>query len=143
MLDKLSCFAQALPPSPGLPGDLGGAHGIDPLLAQYMDVESVLGKIINAVIASVGIVALIMIIMGGFWYLTSAGNPEQAKKGGKFIMYAIIGILIITMSYAITFTLISAPRSGWDEEEIDHNASTTSIGSGLEWIGSDWSSVFF
>ena len=143
MLQKFFTFAQALPPSPGVPGDLGGASGIDPGLAQYWDIESILGKVVNLAVASTGVIAMMMIIIGGFWYLTSAGNSEPAKKGMHFIMYAVIGIVVVSLSYAIAYTFTSAPRSGYDRTEIEYNVSSTSIGSGIEWIGGDWSNSAF
>ena len=42
-----------------------------------------------------------IIIIGGYWYLTSAGNAETAEKGKTAVVNAIIGIVIILMSYAI------------------------------------------
>ena len=39
--------------------------------------------------------------IGGFWYITSAGNEETAEKGRATAINAIIGIIIIILSYVI------------------------------------------
>ena len=54
-----------------------------------------------------GIVAIIFIIYGGYQYITSAGNEENAHKGIKTLTFAIIGLLIVFASYAIVNTLFT------------------------------------
>lgn len=49
----------------------------------------------------VGLVALIYIIIGGYSYLVSSGNEEQAEKGKKTILYAIIGLVVVVSAWAI------------------------------------------
>lgn len=48
-----------------------------------------------------GLVAVLALVIGGFWYITAAGNEEQAEKGRKALTNAIIGMVIIIMAYAI------------------------------------------
>jgi len=45
--------------------------------------------------------AVLFLIIGGYWYITSAGNEEQAEKGQKTVVNAIIGIIVIVLSYVI------------------------------------------
>ena len=52
-------------------------------------------------------VAVLFVIIGGFWYITSAGNEEQSEKGKTTLINAIIGIIIIIMSYAIIRVIIN------------------------------------
>lgn len=40
------------------------------------------------------LVAVIMIIIGGFVFMTAAGSPEKATKGRNILIYAVIGIAI-------------------------------------------------
>jgi uncharacterized membrane protein len=49
----------------------------------------------------IGIIALILIIYGGFLMLTSAGNEERISEGKKIIQWVVIGILIILLSVGI------------------------------------------
>lgn len=57
--------------------------------------------VINWMLAIAGLVAILFLIIGGFWYITSAGNEETAEKGKNTAINAIIGIVIIILSYVI------------------------------------------
>ncbi len=54
-----------------------------------------------------GIVAVLFVIVGGFWYITSAGNEEQAEKGRKTLVNAIIGVVIIVLAYVIISVIVN------------------------------------
>ena len=57
--------------------------------------------VINWALAIAFIAAVIILIYGGFLYITSAGNSDQAGKGKTAIFNALIGIVIIVLSYTI------------------------------------------
>ncbi len=46
-------------------------------------------------------IAVLFLIIGGFQYITSAGNAESAEKGKNTAVNALIGIVIIVLSYVI------------------------------------------
>ncbi len=59
-----------------------------------------------------GAVAVVFVIIGGFYYLTAQGNEEQAEKGKTTLVNAIIGVVIIIMAYVIInviTNLVSTP----------------------------------
>ena len=62
---------------------------------------ALLSSIINWILGLVGTIAVLMLIWGGFSYLTSAGNSEVTKKAKQTITYSIIGIIIIALSYTL------------------------------------------
>ncbi len=64
-------------------------------------------KIIRFLLTFAGIIAVGVLVVGGFWYITSAGNEEQAEKGQKAITNAIIGLVVVILAYTIV-TIISA-----------------------------------
>ena len=64
--------------------------------------------IIQQLLKVVGILALAFIIIGGFQYITSAGNEEQAETGKKTLTNAIIGLVIAILSYTIVIVIINA-----------------------------------
>ena len=70
-------------------------------LSSATDLNDLIRRIINIVLTVVGGIAVLFLIVGGFWYLTSGGNEEQAEKGKKTIMNALIGIVVIILSYVI------------------------------------------
>ena len=65
-------------------------------------------QIVNFFLGFLGIVAVMMIIYGGFLYVTAAGNDEKVGQAKKIIMYAVIGIIIILVSFAIVNTVLQA-----------------------------------
>ena len=54
-------------------------------------IESVVEYVMNIVIVGAGII----IIIGGYLMVTSAGNPEQFKKGQKTLLYGAIGFILV------------------------------------------------
>jgi len=64
-----------------------------------------LGDIVSAIIPYIfgisGIILLLMIVFSGFQMLTSAGNPKAMEAGQKRLVNAIIGFVIIFLSYWI------------------------------------------
>ncbi len=57
--------------------------------------------IINWILAVLGLVAVIMVIIGGFTYMTSQGDPTKTKKARDTILYGIIGLIIALLAFAI------------------------------------------
>jgi len=64
-------------------------------------IAAIFKLIINWALAIAFIAAVIMLIVGGFRYITSAGNTDSATKGKNAIVNALIGIVIIVLSYII------------------------------------------
>ena len=63
--------------------------------------------IVNVLLGFLGIVAIIVILYGGFVWLTSAGNEEKVGQAKKIITAGIIGLIIIFVSYAIATFVIN------------------------------------
>ncbi|KKR07820.1 MAG: hypothetical protein UT55_C0088G0004 [Candidatus Peregrinibacteria bacterium GW2011_GWE2_39_6] len=70
--------------------------------------KSLARTIVNFALYFLGFIATVMIIYGGLLYVTAAGNEENAQKAKKILMYAIIGIVIILLSFAIVNTVLTA-----------------------------------
>ena len=83
-------------------------EGLDPTLKRSENLREFILNIVNFVLSFLGIIAVVIVIYGGFLYVTAAGNEEQAGKGKKAITYAAIGIIIIIASFAIVSTLLQA-----------------------------------
>jgi hypothetical protein len=65
------------------------------------DFNTLMKNIINTILVVLGIIAVIMIIIGGIRYTTSNGDSNQIKGAKDTILYAIIGIIVAIMAYAI------------------------------------------
>ena len=69
--------------------------------------DSALTSILNAIILIMGIVAVIFIIIGGVNYMTSSGDSNKTKKAKDTILYAVIGLIICALAFAIVNFVIS------------------------------------
>ena len=63
--------------------------------------EVVFGNILNMASALIIVVLFIMLLVGGFHYLTSLGNPEKLKKAQGTLRYAVIGLVIFLAAFLI------------------------------------------
>lgn len=75
-------------------------------------ISSLVTTVINWMLYVAGIVAFFYLIWAGFTYITANGNPEQAKKGQQGLINAIIGILIISLSFVILQAVGNAGKTG-------------------------------
>jgi len=76
------------------------------------DLTATLSLVVNTLIFVIGLVAVIMLIVGGFRYVFSQGN-EKAVQGAKdTILYAIIGIVVAVLAFAIVNFVIQAVGQG-------------------------------
>lgn len=76
-------------PNPITKGDLGG----------------VLSGVVNALLIFAAAVAVLFLIIGGFRYVVSTGNPDQVESAKKTILYAILGLIIIFVAYVLVTLL--------------------------------------
>jgi hypothetical protein len=61
-------------------------------------INKFLKRLINIISAIIGVVAVIMIIFGGFRYVTSGGNDSSVTSAKNTILYAIIGLIIVALA---------------------------------------------
>ncbi|MCX6784341.1 MAG: pilin [Candidatus Komeilibacteria bacterium] len=66
-----------------------------------------IGSMVKILLAFLGIVFLILIIISGFKWMTT-NNPEEIKKLRSRIVNAVIGLVIILASYAITYYILTS-----------------------------------
>jgi cbb3-type cytochrome oxidase subunit 3 len=64
-----------------------------------------IGTIISAILSFLGVIFLLLIIYGGYLWMTAAGNKEQTGKAQKIMTSAIVGLIIVVAAYAITAML--------------------------------------
>jgi hypothetical protein len=72
------------------------------------DIYTLAAELIKVMLQLGFIVAVIFVIIGGYMYITAAGNEEQAGKGRKTIVYALIGVAVTIMSYVVVNVVINA-----------------------------------
>lgn len=69
--------------------------------------------LVNALLFIIGLLAVIMIIFGGFKYVTSGGDAGKLESAKNTILYAVVGLLVAILAFAIVSFVIStfAPKS--------------------------------
>ena len=71
------------------------------------DLREGIMAIVNVLLGFLGILAIIIILYGGFVWMTAAGNEEKVGQAKKISTAGIIGLVIIFVSYAIASFVIS------------------------------------
>lgn len=70
------------------------------------DLKQVVINIIKWILGILGLVAVIMIMYGGFIWMTAGGNIEKVKKAKKIITRAVIGLVIVLLAWAIVLFVV-------------------------------------
>lgn len=84
--------------------------GLEPLTATGLvttDIRVVIANIIRVFLGLLGVIALILVLYGGFVWMTAAGNEEKIATAKKLLMNAAIGLAIILSAYSITVFIMS------------------------------------
>ena len=58
--------------------------------------------ILNTVYFAAGIVAVIVIIVSGFFYVLSNGDASKIKRAKDGILYSVVGLVIVMSAFLIT-----------------------------------------
>ena len=66
------------------------------------NIENITGQAVAAIIGLVGVIFLILMIYGGFIWMTAQGDEKQVEQARNLIVAGIIGLLIIFVAYAVT-----------------------------------------
>tara|TARA_Y100000310_G_scaffold345561_1_gene466658 strand:- start:116 stop:3184 length:3069 start_codon:yes stop_codon:yes gene_type:complete len=72
------------------------------------DIRITIMNIVRVILGFVGILALVIILYGGYTWMTAGGNAEQIDKAKKILVNAAIGLAIIFSAFAIVSFIISA-----------------------------------
>jgi hypothetical protein len=79
-------------------GGLSKGEGAKP--SDSLAIES--GKIVGTLLAFLGVIFLVLMIGGGIMWMTAGGNDSRVATARRLIVSAIIGLIIVISSYAIT-----------------------------------------
>lgn len=87
--------------------DLGIQYGAATGLGNK-DIRVTVASIIRTAMGLLGIVAVVIILIGGFKWMTAGGSEEGADEGKKYIFSGIIGLAIILSAYALATYVINS-----------------------------------
>lgn len=82
--------------------ELGGTFGLG-----TQDLKQTLIGVVNVLLGFLGILAIIVILVGGFKWMTSGGNEEKVAGARQMIVAGIIGLAIILASFAIVQFIVT------------------------------------
>ena len=71
------------------------------------DLPSFITNIVNILLFLAGAIAVIVIIIGGIRYVLSSGDSGQVQAAKNTILYAVIGLIVVIMAYAIVNFVIN------------------------------------
>lgn len=72
------------------------------------DPREMVANIIKIALGFLGTIAVILIIYAGFLWMTAAGKPDNTKKAKDIMQAAVVGLVIILISYGITVFVTNA-----------------------------------
>lgn len=76
--------------------------------AGQITATGVILSIINIALWIVGLVSVLFVIIGGFRYITAHGNEEATEGAKKTVTQAIIGVVIVVLSFVIIRVIVNA-----------------------------------
>lgn len=68
---------------------------------QKDDLVSQIKIVTNTMLFAIGVVAVMMLIVGGFKYIFSSGDTKNVTSAKDTILYAVVGIVVALLAYAI------------------------------------------
>ena len=89
------------------PSDLGIQYGAATGLGNK-DIRVTIASIIKTAMGLLGIVAVVIILIGGFKWMTAGGNDEQVGEAKGWIFSGVIGLAIILSAYALATYVINS-----------------------------------
>ncbi len=98
----LPALAQGL----GRPDDFGLGYGTVLGLGSR-DLRTTALDIVNILLGFLGVLAIIIILFGGFRWMTAGGNEDKVAEAKKLIIAGIVGIIIVLAAFAIATFIIN------------------------------------
>jgi hypothetical protein len=81
---------------------------IGPMLGlNSADLGTVVVRVIQLALGYLGLIAVMMILIGGFMWMTSAGNEERIASAKRMLSAAIVGTIIVMLSWAIVSFVVN------------------------------------
>lgn len=89
----------------GLPNN-GGLEDLNVNLGNQPLIETI-GQLINVILGFLGVIAVLIVLLGGFKWMTAAGNEEKVGAAKKLLGAGVVGLVIILAAYAIASFVIT------------------------------------
>ncbi len=76
-------------------------------LGTNVPVVQTVANIINILLGFLGVIAIVLILIGGFKWMTSQGNEEKIGEAKKLLGAGVVGMVIIFVAYALAFFIVN------------------------------------
>lgn len=103
LVSPVTANAQQLEAEDILDEDFGDTSGLG-----QADLKQTIGQLIRVLLGFLGVVAVVIILLGGFKWMTAGGNDEKVAEAKRLIIAGIIGLAIILSAFAIASFVISS-----------------------------------
>ena len=70
-------------------------------LGSLQDIWVVVGNLVRILLMLAGSLAVVFIIVGGLWYITSYGDPARLKQAKEILNYAVAGLIICLVAFSV------------------------------------------
>lgn len=102
-------FVVAILPASAQDAALNGLQGVgDASGLGQQDIRVIIGNIVRIVLGLLGIVGVLVVIYGGFLWMTSQGDPTKIEKAKALLVNAGIGLVIVLSALSITQFILNA-----------------------------------
>lgn len=85
-------------------GDIEGENGIK---LGRASLQTTVAKLINVSLSLLGMIAVVIVLIGGFKWMTAGGNEDKVAEARKLIFAGIVGMAIILSAWAIARFVLS------------------------------------
>lgn len=92
-------------------GDTGASGAQICGASKQSDFNTLMKNIIDTILIVLGMIAVIMIVIGGIRYTTSNGDSSQVKAAKDTVLYAVVGLVIAIMAFAIVNFVLASFKS--------------------------------
>lgn len=109
-----------------VPAEVKAAQGCPNETSAKDNVQTIVTNILNGIIGASALVAVIYAVIGGINYITSQGNAAKVQKAKETILYALIGLVVCALSFAIVnWVIINAINS--NNKPASNNTTTSPL----------------
>ena len=112
VMTAVPAFADMNPITKGVCTGAGVGTGASDCTSSGFNLTTLATSAVNIFSWVVGIVAVIMIIVGGFRYITSGGDSNKVGGAKNTLIYAIVGLLIVALAQFIVHYVVQTATSG-------------------------------
>ena len=120
--------------------DLGGTllqqAGVKNAGYKDVQIETIIGGVINAFLGILGVIFLVLIVYAGYIWMIARGDESKTEKAKNTIVNSVIGIVIVVAAYAITSFMVTAFNPAASGNGAPATAPATDDSSGAPALGS-------